>query len=148
MLKINKDEYLNEDMIECVAEYGSKPIVRHAMRAKAEGREREFRNSYGLNTVIVLSDGTVCLCPNKFETYMGRLDADRFVVADPKRFAVAKAFVKEATTSPNLGQRRDVAKAKEEGRYLNFARGKSVKWTFFTVTGRIYGTHAMKADLS
>ena len=148
MLKISKGEYINEDDIECVSEYVSKPVIKFAKDAKEKGMEREFRNTYGLNTIIIMQDGKVFLCPNKFELYKGRMNEQEFIITDPKRCMIRRKYVVEITSKPNHGQNRDIQKAKEEGMYLNLASNKPTRWRFFMKSGRIYGVHTMKADVA
>lgn len=148
MLKITKSEVVNDDMIECVCEYGNAPLRAIAGRARKEGKFREFRSRYGIKTLAMMDDGFVVLAPFRANTYVERLDQDKFLVADPNRYAFRKSAIREIASKLNAQQRRDVKDAKANGTFVNLVGNKPAKYYVFAVSGRIYAIRYMKEDLT
>lgn len=143
MLKIGKNELINEDMIESFSIYGNKPSMDLAKDADINGKMRKIRGRYGIKTLIMMNDGYIFLCPFLPDTHMKKLNKDDYMVIDPKRYYIRKSLIREITTKPNTGQHEEILRAKQEMRYVNFAKRQTVKYYIFTVTNRIYGVHSI-----
>lgn len=145
MLKVNKNTFINEDKIECICEYGSKPLVQHAMENEKEGKLRKIKGRYGYNSLIVMDDGYLFICQNHPEVYFKRMDMSNYVMLSAKKQVIKKSMVREIVTKTNAGQRRDIAKAKKEGRYYNLSGNKKTFYYIFTVNKHIYGANTLSA---
>lgn len=147
MLKITRSELLNEDMIECVSEYGNSPLRTIAGKARKSGNFREFRNRYGVKTIIIMDDGFVVLAPLRMDTYAERMEKEKFLMADPNRYVIRKSLIREIATKPNAQQRRAIKEAKENGKFVNLIGGKPAKYYVFTTTGRVYALRYLKESV-
>ena len=114
MLRINKNTLINDSKIECICEYGFKPLIRYVKENDKSGKVRKIKGSYGYNSLIIMEDGYVFLCPNKPSVYLKRQDPELYIILSPKRHVLKKAMIREITTKPNAGQHRDIMKAKAE----------------------------------
>ena len=144
MLKIQKNQLINDDLIECISVYNSDPLSTIAKKAKKNQTLREIRGRFGYNSILLLKDGYVFLCPNYPEVYFSKLDMDQYVLIDPKRYAIKKDIIREITAKPNKGQHEEIVAAKKEERYINLARNKEVRYYIFTTTNRIYGINIIR----
>ena len=147
MLKITRSEIMNDDLIECLSAYDNSPLRTIAGKARKNGNFREFRSRYGVKTIVIMDDGFVVLAPLRADTYAERLDRDKFIIADPNRYAFRRSAVREVTSKPNAQQRRAIREAKENGTFVNLVGNKAAKYWIFTVTGRIYAVRFMKENL-
>ena len=105
MLRVNRNTLINDDKIECICEYGSKPLVKLARDNEKENRLRKIKGGYGYNCLIVM--------------------------------------VREIVTKTNAGQRRDISKAKKEGRFFNLSGNKKTFYYIFTINEHVYGTNTL-----
>ena len=126
MLKVRKDQLINEDKIESICLYGSEPLVRIVQIARA-------------NNVIHSFIGFLFLCPNYPEIYFSRLDLTDYLIVDAKKYAIRKSCIREISSNPSKSQHQDIIKAKNEKRFYNLSGHKKTKYYIFTVSGRIYG---------
>ena len=146
MLKISKNEMINEDMVECISVYDSNPLNIIASDARKNGSFREFRGKYGVKTVFIMTDGFVILAPNNTKLYYDRIDKDKFLIADPNRYMINKSVIREISTKPNAQQKRKIKEAKKSGDFVNLSSNKTAKYYIFTTTGRVYSLRLIKED--
>lgn len=146
MLKINKNEMINEDMIEAVTFYGSSPLKRFAGSAQDPETVRRLKGRYGLKSMVVMQDGFVFLCPFNANIYLARLPADDYILLDPKKGALRASMVREVTTKLTAEQRREIIKKKQERLYIDLTCGKKTKYYFFMASGRVYGTNIFRGQ--
>ncbi len=140
MIKISKNDYINETLVEAVCTYHkSKPLVRLASESLSHNTGRMIRGRYGCKSLFVMNDGYVFLCPYTPETYMTKLDASEYLQIERKKYYIKTCMIREICTKLSIGQRRDVIKAKKNGSYINLSGNKKVKNYIFTTSGRIYG---------
>lgn len=148
MIKITKDQIINEDMIESICEYNSEALRRQAKIARENNCLREFQSGKGYKTIIIFEDNVKMLAPLYPDRYMNRIaDKDSFLIADPKRYMLRKDYIREICTKPNEQQKRDIKNAKDANNYINLTKGKKVQYYIFMKTGKIYGLHLIKEDL-
>ena len=143
MLRVNRNTLINDDKIECICEYGSKPLVKLARDNEKENRLRKIKGGYGYNSLIVMDDGYLYICQNHPEVYFKRMDMDAYIMISAKRHAVKKSMVREIVTKTNAGQRRDISKAKKEGRFFNLSGNKKTFYYIFTINEHFYGTNTL-----
>lgn len=139
MLKIAKNEFINDSKIEAICTYGAMPLVRLASEAGKKNMVRRFQGRYGIKSLFIMDDGYVFLATYTPETYMSRIDKSLFFQIEGKKFYIRTDLVREICTRLSAGQRRDVQKAKENGMYFNLSGKKKVKYYMFTITGHVYG---------
>ena len=144
MLKITKDEYVNEDRIECIAIYGSRPLKATARKAREGGHFRGFIRKTGFKTIILLDDGCVFLCPYMPNTYLQRGDRGKYILADKLRYILNRSKIREVSASLTTAQRKSLKEAKEGGMFVNLAGNRKATHYVFMVSGRIYGLHGFK----
>ena len=144
MLKITKDEYLNDEKIECIAIYGSVPLQVQVRMAKEREQYRGFVKKGGLKSVIFLDDGFIFHCPYMPNTYLSRMNEEDYMLADPLRYLLKKKKIRDISTNLTALQRRLLKEAKKNGSFINLARSKAVKYYVFMESGRIYGLHTIK----
>ena len=140
MLKINKSEFIKESDIECVCDYGSKPLQQIAKRSREMGKFREMMGRNGLKSMIILEDGYLFLCPYKPDTYIGKCREEDFLAVSTRCY-IRKAMIREICTKLNTGQQRELKEKKGNGEYVNLTYGKSTSHYLFMKAGRIYGIH-------
>lgn len=143
MLRINKNTLINDSKIECICEYGFKPLIRYVKENDKSGKVRKIKGSYGYNSLIIMEDGYVFLCPNKPSVYLKRQDPELYITLSPKRHVLKKAMIREITTKPNAGQHRDIMKAKAEGKFFDLSGNKKTFYYIFTVNDHIYGLNSL-----
>lgn len=148
MLKVSRSETINDLHIEAIGPYGSRPLTRIAINARAQGKERRIYSSYGLKAIAIMDDGYVFLCPKHPHTYLAKLDPGDWLIAEKNRYLIKKCMVREVSSKLTSRQRRDVTEAKKNGMYVNFSRNKRVKYYVFTVNGRIYGVQNITSGLT
>lgn len=90
MLKVRKDQLINEDKIESICLYGSEPLVRIVQIARANNVIHSFIGNHGYKSLIVMDDGFLFLCPNYPEIYFSRLDLTDYLIVDAKKYAIRK----------------------------------------------------------
>lgn len=139
MLRINKNVIINDDKIEGICEYGSKALVKIVKESEKEGKLRKIKGSYGYNSLIIMEDGYLFLCPNNPAVYYKRQEMEKYISVSPKKYAIKQSMVREITTKPNAGQHREIVKAKSEGRFFNLAGNKKTYYYIFTINNHIYG---------
>lgn len=144
MLKISKNEFINEDMIECISIYESKPLQDQAKKARDENRIRELKGRYGIKSFVMMEDGYLFLCPNFPDIYLKRMSAEQYLIIDPIRYYLKKNMIREITSKPNSKQRTEIAGKKKDGQYINLAKNRPVRYYVFMKSGRIYGIALMK----
>lgn len=148
MIKITKNEIINELLIEGLCEYNSEALRRQAKIARDENNLREFHVGKGYKSIIFFEDNMKILAPLYPDTYMKRIgDKDIFLVADPKRYMINKSMIKEICIKPNEQQKRDIRTAKQNNMFINLTKGKKTNYYLFMRSGRIYGLHLMKENL-
>ena len=145
MLKIIKNEMINEKMIESILEYKTSPLKALVKFAENNKILRRFRGKHGSKSLIVLEDGTMFLCPFYPETYISKLPEGEYLESDSKRFFIRSSMIKEISFSPILSQRNDIKEAKSKKMYYNLSRRKKIKCYLFMKSGRIYGINSYKA---
>lgn len=145
MLKINKNEFINEESIECICEYNSKPLTEIAVKARREGKASEFRGRNGLKSFIMMDDGYLFLCPLRPGTYIERTTKEEYLVVSLRCY-LKKKLIREISIKLSARQRRDLKDKKEKKEYINLAKDKSVTHYIFMKSGHIYGTHLIKED--
>lgn len=145
MLKINKDEMINDSMIEGVFTYGSSCLKIKAKEAGLEDKYRAISGRYGLNTMFLLTDGFLVTATLKPDTYMERIPGykEEFLSIDYNRFFLRKSLIREIVKKPNSAQRRQIKEAKAEKRYFNLCGANAAKYYLFLTTGRIYGVRSI-----
>ena len=139
MLKVRKDQLINEDKIESICLYGSEPLVRIVQIARANNVIHSFIGNHGYKSLIAMDDGFLFLCPNYPEIYFSRLDLTDYLIVDAKKYAIRKSCIREISSNPSKSQHQDIIKAKNEKRFYNLSGHKKTKYYIFTVSGRIYG---------
>ena len=85
-----------------------------------------------------MDDGYSFICQNHPEVYFKRRDMSNYVMLSAKKTSNKKSMVREIVTKTNAGQRRNIAKAKKEGRYYNLSGNKKTFYYIFTVNKHIY----------
>lgn len=148
MLKLNKYENLNEDMIECISMYHSKPLREAASSAGKEGRCWRVNMGREIKTIIILGDGSIYLCPLNPDTYLSRVDGTNYIVADPKRIILRRNMVVNITTHPTRAQHKAIMDKRTEGKFYDLTRGKKTNYYVFTINGHIYGLPRIRENLS
>lgn len=139
MLKIGKNEFINDSFIEAVCTYSTIPLVRLAANADKINMLRRVKGRYGTNSMFIMNDGYVFLSTYYPETYMSHIDKSLFFQIDGKKYFIRKSAVREICTKLYARQKRDLKKAKESGMYVNLSGRKKIKYYLFTLTGRVYG---------
>lgn len=143
MLKINVNTMVNDEKIECICCYGSKSLIKLVKEGGKNEKIRKIKGSYGYNSLIVMEDGYLVLCPNNPAVYLKRLDMDSYVAVSPKKHVIKKSAIREITSKPNISQHRDIMKAKSEGRFFNLAGNKKTYYYIFTVNNHVYGSNTL-----
>lgn len=144
MLKVRKNEYINEGQIECICSYTSEPVYRLVRIGRKNESIRELRGKFGYKSLIIMNDGYLFLCPNNPDVYFSKLDLSEYLVIDSKRILIKKDRIREISTKPNVGQHKEIVKAKAESRYINLSGNKKIRYYIFTTSGRIYGVNLIR----
>ena len=131
MLKVRKDQLINEDKIESICLYGSEPLVRIVQIARANNVIHSFIGNHGYKSLIVMDDGFLFLCPNYPEIYFSRLDLTDYLIVDAKKYAIRKSCIREISSNPSKSQHQDIIKAKNEKRFYNLSGHKKTKYYFY-----------------
>lgn len=139
MLKVKKDQLINDEKIESICLYGSEPLIRIVQIARSNNTIHSFIGSRGYKSLIVMDDGFLFLCPNYPDTYFSRLNLSDYLIVDAKKYAIRKSCIREISSNPSRSQHLDIVRAKNEKRFYNLSGHKKTKYYIFTVGGRIYG---------
>lgn len=139
MLKIDKNQMLNDEYIECICMYETKPIENFVKRAKEEKRCSLFRGPYGFKSLIILRNNECVVCPFSTDVYLKKLDESRYYVSRGKKYIISKKGVKIISKRLSESQQNVLAEAKKNGLYINLSSNKKVKYYFFMDNGHIYG---------
>lgn len=143
MMKINKDELLNEKLIECICFYDSKPLNRLVRTARNEDRCREFRGKFGIKSMMILTDGGIFLCPYLPSTYYERGSKELYLQVHTDIY-LRNDEIREIVSKLNTQQHREVGMAKKNESYINLCGRKKVSYYVFMNSGRIYGVAGIK----
>ena len=144
MLKINKNEYINHNKIECIAEYRSEPLRRLVREAKEKKMFQGIEGKAGYKTIIFLDDGFIFLCPLLPGTYLSKMDKEEFIEADPKRYLLKKEQIRDISSKLTASQRKRLQKAKQDNKFVNLSRNNKTGYYIFMSSGRVYGVHNIK----
>ena len=145
MFKINSNEMIREESIECILSYDVKCLKNIGKKMKENGNCRIFRGRNGTKSFIMLNIGYAILAPFKPDTYFERCNKDDFIMLSSK-FYLRKNEIREITTSPNTQQREEIKQAKLNNTYFNLSGKKVTRYYIFTISGRIYGFNNVKAN--
>lgn len=144
MLQIGSYEQINEDYIEGICMYDTAPLKQFASDMDKSENLRKIKGRFGYKTLIVMEKGLHFLAPYLPKTYFEKLNPDDYLAVDPNRYMLNKKDILEISSRLTASQRRDLQKAKENGRYLCLSKGKQTNIYIFMTSGRIYGMHSIK----
>ncbi|MCD8012047.1 MAG: DUF370 domain-containing protein [Lachnospiraceae bacterium] len=140
MLRVNAGTKLNDEKIECITIYAdSLPLRRMVSDARKNNKCRNLNGNRKIKTMIIYNDGSIFLCSLNPDTYLARLDAADYYLVDPIRTMIRKNEIREIVSKTNASHRRDIAKAKADGMYVNLTCNRKTRDYIFTESGRIYG---------